>query len=195
MSQTKNKTIVIGIAGLARSGKDTIADFLQEALNDAKHLQDPMYGRYSFATPLKQMLHAGLGMEDKDPRAEDIYGQTYRHMAQTLGTEWGRKLIGESLWIKTAEFRLIHKTTIISDVRFNDEAEFCRKHGIMIHVSRPAMDSELSTSEQAHSSEDGVDVLHGDYKIINLDTGLENLEGLVKGHVLNDVLEKLALRS
>jgi hypothetical protein len=188
------KTIVIGIAGLARSGKDTIADFLQEALNRqaCAFPTDPRYERYSFATPFKQMIKVGLGLEDKDPRAGGMYCQTYRHIAQTLGTEWGRNLISPSIWVDIASHRCAGKLTIISDVRFNDEAEFCRKHGIMIHVDRIYSELELSNTEQAHSSEAGVDCLHGDYKILNDGNDLEQLEELIKSHVLNDVLELLA---
>jgi hypothetical protein len=159
--------IVIGIAGLARSGKDTLADELQ------KHLD---FSRYSFAAPLKQMIEVGLGLKDKEEdKAQELYDCTYRHIAQTLGTEWGRALVKHSIWTDIAVRRLQGKQVIISDVRFNNEAEWVREHGILVHLVRP--NQEL-VAESGHTSESGIDSKHGDYRVINTG-GLEDFLALV----------------
>lgn len=154
-----DKTYIIGLAGLARSGKDTIADFL---------MADPIfsrYSRYSFATPIKDMILAGLDLADKEEaKAELLYGCTYRSIAQTLGTEWGRECIHPDLWVKIAERRCAGQNTIITDVRFENEAEFVRANGILVHIDRL---DQKHIDESFHKSESGVVAKHGDYKILN----------------------------
>jgi len=153
---TKKDPILIGIAGKAGSGKDTVADLLAERMK---------FGRHSFAKPIKDMLYVGLGLMDKaDELAMELYGCTYRKLAQTLGTEWGRKLIDPDIWLAATKRATMGGQFIISDVRFNNEAEFIRKYGILIQLERPGQDV---IEESDHSSEEGVDGFHGDYRIIN----------------------------
>lgn len=172
--------ILIGIAGKARSGKDTIADVLAEALS---------FDRYSFATPIKEMIKAGLGLEDKeDEKAEQLYGCSYRKLAQTLGTEWGRDQINNKIWINIAHYRLQGKRAIVSDVRFESEADFIRQYGILIHVERYGVQR---IEENDHVSEQGVGILHGEYKIMNSSTGLEQFKHMIWGQVVPDMKELL----
>jgi hypothetical protein len=42
---------------------------------------------------------------------------------QTLGTEWGRNLIADDLWVKSAIRRAGDLRTVITDVRFPNEME------------------------------------------------------------------------
>ena len=83
--------LVIGIAGPARCGKDTAADFIIE--------EHPQYVKASFADPLKDMLRVGLGLNAAQLYGNDKEGVDHRyecsprHIMQTLGTEWGRQLI------------------------------------------------------------------------------------------------------
>ena len=87
---------VIGISGPAGSGKSTAADLLIERHG---------YVRVKFAAPLKAMCRA-VGMSEeqiegslKEVPSRLLQGRTPRYVMQTLGTEWGRKTIGENLWI------------------------------------------------------------------------------------------------
>jgi len=132
----QNNYKVIGIAGPAGCGKDTAADFL---LNHLPH----GYRKLSFAGPLKEMVRAGLGLShdqlygDKKEIVDERYGVTPRRIMQTLGTEWGRNLIHPDVWVKAME--ALHATPgygelIIPDVRFENEANFVREHGVLIHI-------------------------------------------------------------
>jgi len=154
-----DKTYIIGLAGLARSGKDTVASLL---------LQERFFFPFvttSFALPMKEMIYAGLGLKDKeDDKALKLYGRSYRHIAQTLGTEWGRKCIHPDLWLKIAEHRCKGLNTIITDVRFENEAEFVRANGILVHIDRH---DQKYIEESFHESESGIAVKHGDFKILN----------------------------
>lgn len=147
--------IVVGLAGLAGAGKDTFAALLGEG-----------YEHLSFAAPIKRMLRVGFGLTDKDPSAEERFGVTYRHFAQTLGTQWGRNCISKDIWTKLMAYRisLTEGDVIITDVRFEDEAEFVRKRGLLIHIFRN--DHEL-IKESEHESEAGIIVRSRDIVVCN----------------------------
>ena len=161
---------LIGIAGRARSGKDTVANFIIAAIGGY---------RYSFADPIRAML-APLGVDMNDPywqaRKEDVIpalGVSPRRMMQTLGTEWGRQLINPDLWIIMAHQRLLQNGPgmVIPDVRFENEAAWIRKHGgWIIHVIRPE-----AKAVEAHASEDGIEMLDADAQLFNSGT-LEELQ-------------------
>lgn len=168
------KLPIIGIAGHARAGKNTIAQFIQEEYRATT---------YAFAEPLKDMLGV-LGLDDQDlngwRKDEDNYDYhtTPRHMMQTLGTEWGRDSINENIWVIVAAKRIQrlchaqHDTTIIiTDVRFENEADFVRRHGFLIHVERPDQRIDGST----HRSEHPVRINEADDSVIINDGDLEQL--------------------
>ncbi len=174
--------MVIGIAGRARSGKDTVADILIKEL-------EGVWEKYSFAAPLKMMLFAGLGLNDKDPAAFEKFDKTYRHMAQTLGTEWGRDMIHPDIWVREAEYRLKRSLCnwIIPDVRFENEAAFVRKYGILIHLKRPAQER---IAESDHISEKVLPRQANDW-LINNDSSERYLIKVVQQQVVVPLLEDL----
>lgn len=161
---------LIGVAGRARSGKDTVANFIVAAIGGY---------RYSFADPIRAML-APLGVDMSDPywqarKEESIpaLGVSPRRMMQTLGTEWGRQLINPDLWLIMAHQRLLQNGPgmVISDVRFDNEAAWIRKHGgRIIHVIRPD-----TKAVEAHASEDGIEMQDTDARLFNSGT-LEELQ-------------------
>jgi len=163
---------VIGIAGKAGSGKDTLATYLATRLK----LQT-----YSFAHPLKKALNAifGFDMSQWDDRVwkERVipeYGQSPRYLAQTIGTEWGRDLVHPDLWVLLAE-----KTRkaaveqgwvrglICPDARFENECTWIREHGVIIHIRRPTNEHSIPGG---HVSESGVKVKDEDLHIWNVGT-------------------------
>lgn len=161
---------LIGITGRARSGKDTVANFIVAAIGGY---------RYSFADPIRAML-ATLGVDMSDPywqaRKEEpipALGVSPRRMMQTLGTEWGRQLINPDLWLIMAHQRLLQSGPgmVIPDVRFDNEAAWIRKHGgRIIHVFRPD-----AKAVETHVSEDGIELQDTDARLFNSGT-LEELQ-------------------
>lgn len=163
---------VIGIAGRARTGKDTVAEALLR-MGAATY-------RYSFADPLRAMVRAGFGVDADDPYwarhkedpAPNFCGRSLRYVLQTLGTEWGREHIGPDVWLQLASDALAVRGAgmIVADVRFGNEAAWIRQSGgLLIHLQRPGV-----PGVRAHLSECGVARDVSDPLIIN-DGSIEEL--------------------
>ena len=129
--------ILIGFAGPARSGKTYMANRVKE------HIEPGRSTIVSFADPIKDMLSVLIGSDAKDDSIKelphkDLCNQTIRKAMQTLGTEWGRNLIGQNIWINALEKRV--KSTdasvvLIPDVRFDSEAEMIFKMAAKCFIS------------------------------------------------------------
>lgn len=140
--------LLIGIAGPKRSGKDTLARLL---CNTLPARQD------SFAGPLRSFIGELIGL---NPELLDLHketpvpwldGVTPRQMMQTVGTEWGRVMVHPELWVHSLMNRISPtQHTVISDVRFPNEARAILAHGgIVIAIDRPGTgegDTHISES-------------------------------------------------
>ena len=160
MSATKHR--LIAFSGPKGAGKTTAA----EAFPDAVHI--------SFAEPIRRMLLA-IGVPEQNLRNPGLKeaplpqfgGWSARSMMQTLGTEWGRKMVYDGIWIDAAS-RLIEqqlKTTdvVIDDCRFDNEADAVHKlGGIVIEVMR-----EGYSASGSHASEHGLSTAKLDYCVLN----------------------------
>lgn len=163
---------LIGIAGPARAGKDTLASYLLDNLSDD-------WSRSSFADPLKEMLRA-IGVDCSDDAkavVNEDYGVTPRHMMQTLGTEWGRHMIDSDIWVKAFARLNAGKCVIVPDVRFENEAALVREHGVLIHlVGRGGIEGK-------HVSENAIEFKPGDIVIDN-SRDMAWLHGQVDGNAV-----------
>jgi hypothetical protein len=130
--------LIIGICGRAGSGKSTAAEHL---------IRRHGFERVKFAGPLKAMTAALLEQMGAGEPMEFIEGvfketpipalgdKTTRHVMQTLGTEWGRDVMGEDFWVNLARARIQsliedgHNRIVIDDVRFENEAQMIRDLG------------------------------------------------------------------
>lgn len=177
--------LLIGLAGPARSGKDTVAGYLA-----SRH----GFTRMAFADLLKRMLLAfELGPEYTDgPGKEAIIpwlGCSYRRLCQTLGTEWGRDLISEDLWVKlldrqidrlerghalAMDSRPHYPRIVISDVRFPSEAEWVRDRGHLWHIRRPGHPG-LPGRTGEHPSERPITPRPDDLQLVNRENELTAL--------------------
>jgi hypothetical protein len=130
---------VVAFTGLAGAGKSTAALHLVERHG---------YQRIRFAGPLKSML-AALGLsgaeidgDRKEVPSDLLCGKTPRWAMQTLGTEWGRDIIGVDLWIRAwraaVDRTLPGSCVVVDDLRFPNEAAAIRAvGGIIVRVDRP----------------------------------------------------------
>lgn len=172
---------LIGVTGLARSGKDHAAYYLAKNLN--------LY-KYAFAEPLKTMLKSVFGDHFHEGDRSGICpetGRSYREMMQTLGTEWGRDLMDPQVWVnlvgkkwdwvkrgspystevgmvsdvKINDIHISPQGMILSDVRFDSEAAWIKEHGgILIEIDRSGTVADKmvkwAVGIPGHASESGV---------------------------------------
>ena len=163
--------LLIGLVGQAGVGKTTAADYLEQAHGFVQH---------ALAEPLRTMLHAlfaELGLDYAhlyEPHMKhlpipELGGVTARRLMQTLGTEWGRDLIAEDLWLRAADMILgmptapVHDRLLITDVRFASEAEWLRKHGgHLVRIQRAS-----APGTEAHISEQQANGIAVDHELHN----------------------------
>jgi hypothetical protein len=158
---------LIGVTGLRRSGKDTIGACLaNEGYNIVKFagaLKEMLRTYLSYVGVYEVMIEDLIEGQYKEVPLKQFCDKTTRYAMQTLGTEWGRDLIGNDIWVRAAMARAAQfDRVVISDVRFPNEVEAIRKAGgRIIHVMRPGIDV------QAHASELLVASLYYDFLVLN----------------------------
>ncbi|MFF9644763.1 deoxynucleotide monophosphate kinase family protein [Kitasatospora aureofaciens] len=163
---------LIGLAGLAQCGKDSAAGFLAER----------GWMRRAFADPLRQMLYS------LDPLVPSPYGTgsirlrmaidtlgwdvakvqipEVRTLLQRLGTDAGRVTLGESVWVdQMFRQRDWWGPTVITDVRFPNEADAVKRHGgLVVQIVRP---SQELIQDSNHVSEQALAGYSFDAVIVN----------------------------
>lgn len=158
---------LIGITGRAGSGKNTVGDWLRVNAG---------YEDYAMAQPLKAGLAAMGFPEPFDRDQKEIllngFNFSWRDAAQKLGTEWGRHL-DSNIWLKLAARKVLETPKlVITDIRFENEADMVRAHGgTVLHLVGRQV--ELGTLA-GHASEQGLKAKADDYYIDNSGT-LEQL--------------------
>jgi hypothetical protein len=155
--------MIIGVCGLIGSGKDTIADYLQNI---------HQFRRESFAHTLKDAVAHVFGWdreliegrtresrewrEQVDPWWADRLNMpnlTPRYVLQVWGTEVARRGFHDDIWIASLENKL--RTTqddiVISDCRFpNEIAAIKRAGGRVIRVQRGPEPTWYGTALEAN---------------------------------------------
>lgn len=138
-----------------QQGKTTASRFLVDNYD---------YVKISFADPLRSMIErllisAGhskreaqyfLG-EGKEQEIQ-ILDTNFRHLARTLGTEWGRNCIHRDIWVKIAEKKIasLHSPICVDDVRFPNEINMLKKRGfLLIKIERDSLRADYHQSDTA----------------------------------------------
>lgn len=193
---------IIGVTGVAGSGKDAIAHIL---------VSEHGWTRIALADPMKRAVADWFGFTDDQlhgPSArrnevDERWGITPRHTLQQLGTEYGRAM-HEDLWVRYAvdcAKRVLDDErgltvyearrgvlrvpverercpgVVIPDVRFENEAAAIRATGGRVwRVVRSG--AGLAGLAAQHVSETEQSAIEADYNIIN-DGSLEDLSRAV----------------
>lgn len=192
------KPFLIGLySSVMQSGKSEVA-------NAIRRLRPGTVEPVNFASPLKAMadtLLREMGYPEM-VRDEMLYGNlkevqipagtgytTPRKIMQHLGTDWGRQMIADNLWVsiairKAERFRQSGFSVVVDDMRFPNEYHAIKDAGgIVICVARPGASL---TSE--HPSEGALDDFGFDYTITN-DGTLKDLEAKTKA-VLTEIVRR-----
>ena len=180
-----SKTI-IGLSGYARSGKDTVADYLVEHHG---------FRKMSFADPMRNALYALNptievdGVSTTLASAVNIYSweklktlsPDVRPLLQRFGTEVGRNMFGENFWVDYALNSIVDGTkVVISDVRYPNEVNAIKALGGKVYrVERDGVGPANS-----HASENGLDGYEFDGELQNNES-VEWLYRLIENQILN----------
>jgi len=133
---------MIGIAGLARSGKDTLAQNLADIIEEDMGYE---VRTYSFAVPIKCQMsnlledyyHISAFTEDTEEKL--IIRPLLVAHGEQMKKNWGKDLWLKELMAKIEEDRNVNKKIfpIIPDVRFDFEVEAVKnENGQVIHISK-----------------------------------------------------------
>lgn len=172
---------LIAFTGLKGSGKDTAASvFVERGFQHVK-----------FADALKTMLRALLdyqgvpapvvdAMIEGHPKESPnpfLGGLTPRWAMQSLGTEWGRQLMGEDFWVDITRQRCrLGADVVISDVRFPNEVAMVRQlRGATYRIRR-----EPPLEASPHPSEAQIRDLLVDGDIVNSQASAEGFKDFIK---------------
>jgi hypothetical protein len=172
---------IIAISGYATCGKDTVADIL---------VADYGYTKYSWADTLRNAAAVLNPIVAYDTRtvgrgavryndAVEEYGYNeakarfpeLRRILQYLGTEVGRNLIDDNVWVtatlkRIASERSLSDKIVIPDTRFPNEANAVRirseSKNFVVRVTRPGVGPVSD-----HPSETSLDDFDFDYTLHN----------------------------
>lgn len=152
--------MIVGLHGFAQSGKDTIGQELVEKYG---------FERLSFADIIREAIYTLNPVVSYSPTSGtfrvqglvDAYGWEWckkqypeiRRLLQVMGTEVGRDLIYPAIWIDGVRNKMRNGDYVITDVRFENEAEMIRSHreGLLVKIIRDGV-GPVNT----HSSDSGL---------------------------------------
>lgn len=170
--------MIIGLSGKAQAGKDTVAAILVE---------DYGFTRLAFADVIKAAVYvldpiislSGLRLQHLvDTNGWEAAKQfpEVRRLLQVFGSEVGRDLIDEQIWIElTMNGMKSNGNFVISDVRFRNEAEEIKYQGGQVWRITRAINSTIDF----HRSETELDSWNFDQYIPN-NGSVEDLRNEVK---------------
>lgn len=151
--------MIIGLCGAAGSGKNAVAGILSILYGfKSLALADPLYDAVAAITGLTVKE-----LQDRRLKEQPIdwIGKSPRQLLQSLGTEWGRGLVSESLWVDHLFRRLDGLTAagvdaVVTDVRFDNEARLLREryNARIWQVIRPS--GTVAGAAMQHASEAGI---------------------------------------
>lgn len=184
--------MIVGLSGYARAGKDTAALAL---------IEERGFRRVGFADKLREFALAidpivsvenlGYGAVVKHRLSHRVNAEGWteakrvpevRTLLQRLGTEAGRKILGDNVWIDAALRGIdANEDVVITDVRFPNEAQAIRDRcGEVWRIERPGL-----SAVNAHESETALDGFPFDATIYN---------GTTVEHLRENVIAALDVR-
>jgi len=193
--------VIFGLSGFARTGKDTVGDYLvskgytkfalADAVRQAAYNANPII-EVSFSDMSKFGLHGqdAVGVDTMRmfrgffrlqflvdtlgwEKAKEI--EDVRETLQKQGTEAGREIHGYDCWLRIAKNKIKDLDKVVfTDVRFPNEAEFIRGFSDEAKTCVIRLDRPEYGSVNSHSSDAGLCSELYDYHIDN-DGGIRDL--------------------
>jgi hypothetical protein len=170
--------MIVGFSGFSQVGKDTAASALDgferialaDKIREAIYKLDPIVPATRDFRRLSELVD-GQGWDRVKVRYPEV-----RRLLQVYGTECGRDLFGENVWLDAA---LKHvnpdENFVVTDVRFQNEVDYIRNlGGTLIKIVRPGVGPR-----NAHSSEAGLPDSTFDFVLTN-NGSPEDLQDMVR---------------
>jgi hypothetical protein len=186
--------MILGLSGYARSGKDEAAKGLEffgwqrvafaDKLREFLYRLDPVVvpAKYVAFSPLEetriQKVRWVIDKHGWGGYKETPWGPGIRELLQRLGTECGRELISDTIWIDAAlGIGIVEpKNLVVTDCRFPNEAQAIRQRGgFIVRITREGIGPANShPSETALDDWDFDAVLDNDGTIEELHNRIAN---------------------
>jgi len=186
-------TFIIGIAGRMRTGKSSLAEYLEHYLEQTHTTMT-----FSFAEAVRQEVAEALWPKSGSPEArfllevkEAAHKESVRPLLQALG-QAKRQMVFEDYWVDAVEDAINRQgetsIAIIDDVRHHNEADFCIENGILIRLRAPEttlIERGASPERLAHYSENAMrtpspEELRKPDRVLTLDTAGLSPKGMFK---------------
>jgi hypothetical protein len=142
-----DELLVVGLSGVARSGKDEAAKILVDRLGFTLiSLSEPMHAGLVAMNPLVTttdgLRYADVIRFHGYERAKDLFPEV-RRLQQAYGTEGGRDVFGEDCWVDLAFKRVAENgisRVVIPNIRFANEANaVIERSGVLYRIRRPGV--------------------------------------------------------
>lgn len=178
---------IVGFSGRIGAGKDTACEALVEKGWIKVAFSDAVWAAVAALDPICDANCFRFHEYGQDiERTKRLNGEV-RILAQRMGTEVGRNLIGENTWLDALERRFDTLPecpgVCVSGVRFDNEAEWIRQRGgYVIEVSRKDREG-VDPSNGKHASETGLTRELIEIELRN-DRGVTELHDRVREFVL-----------
>jgi hypothetical protein len=172
----------IGLHGFPGTGKDAVAKILADygytrvafadKLREALYVLNPVivFDEYGYELRVQDLVD-NLGWDDAKRQYEEI-----RRMLQVIGTEVGREMIDQNVWVDAA-FKGLDKDKkyVFTDLRFeNEHHAIDSRLGMLVKIERPGVGAVND-----HKSEKPLPDKWFDVRLIN-DGTLEDLHTKVR---------------
>jgi len=152
----------------------------------ARHLvEEHNYYVFPFADPIRMMIYSllqslGYSLEEAKTLCTDPVlkeqpipelGVSPRRLMQTLGTEWGRKVIDNEIWLKVWKASLTklspYACVVVDDVRFENEVKLIQSipGSELWWIERPGLKS--SDAVMSHASQQPLHRYEFNHELIN----------------------------
>lgn len=147
--------MIIGLSGYKQSGKDALADELVKLGFTKLGMSDILHECMLTLDPIVQVKNGGVvrysTLVDEVGYVAAKEAPEVRRLLQVFGTDIGRNMLGENVWVDAVALKLdrMQGDIVLTGVRFPNEAAMIEDLGLLVRVERPGFTGDSHESEHA----------------------------------------------